>query len=205
MTRPVGGSTGGHPAVILFTGHLSDTKGQAMFHCFCAKLPTIGRRASIGLVLAAMAITAGCGRSHSYTDSEGRQTTVTRNGQDAEVTFKGKDGEEAHVAGGAASVPLPDGFPKDIAIYTKGTVFASTKDKCGAMSVFLKTADPMQQVMTFYQEKLKESGWATENTMNLGNAMMLQVTKEGRKLNLSISGNPGDTMVNLVLEKEKSE
>ena len=174
-----------------------------MSHYFCMKLAAMGKCITIGLLLAALAMNAGCGRSHTYTDSEGQKTTVTQKGQDVEMTFKGKDGQEAHVAGGTAGVPLPDGFPKDIAVYPKATVFASTKDKSGAMSVVLKATDPVQQIATFYQEKLKENGWATENTTNVGNAMILQVTKEGRKLNMSISGNSGDTMMNLVLEKEK--
>jgi hypothetical protein len=172
-----------------------------MSHYFCTKLVAIGKCASIGLLLAALAMSAGCGRSRTYTDSEGQKTTVTQKGQDTEITFKGKDGQEAHFGGGA-SVPLPDGFPKDVAVYPKSTVFTTAKDKGGTMSVILKTADPAQQVMKFYEEKLKENGWETENTMNLGGTMMLQVSKEGRKLSMTANKDSEQTMVTLVLEKE---
>lgn len=124
---------------------------------------------------------------------------MTQKGNSAEVTFKGKDGQEARMGEGVA---LPEGFPKDVAIYPKATIFVASKDKQGAMTVVLKVADATQQVTTFYKEKLKENGWEIENEMNMGTTMMLQGAKEGRKLVVSINKDSEQTVVSLMLKKE---
>ena len=166
------------------------------------KLVKFGKCVGVGLLLGALALNVGCRRSRTFTGPEGEKTTVTQKGDSVDVTFKGKEGEEVQVSGGGSGVALPDGFPKDVAIYPKATVFASTKDKKGAMSVVLKIADPAQKVGAFYQEKLKESGWGIENTVNLGNMTMLECTKDGRKLAVSINKDSEQTMATLVLQKE---
>ena len=151
------------------------------------------------MLLLALALQAGCGRSRTYTDSEGQTTTVTQKGKSTEMTFKGKDGAEAHVGQGVA---LPDDFPKDVAIYPKANVFASTKDKNGTTSVVLEITDSAAQVMAFYKEKLKENGWSIENEMNMAGTAMVEGAKDGRKLMMTASGGSGKTMATLVLEKK---
>ena len=125
---------------------------------------------------------------------------MTQDGQNSEVTLKGKEGEEAHVASEAVSVPLPDGFPSDIAIYPKATVSGSTKTESGAMSVILKTGDDAEQVKKFYDEQLKQDGWTVENTTKDGDAMILEVAKEGHKLGLTVHRNGEQTLVTLFVE-----
>jgi hypothetical protein len=170
-----------------------------MAHCFCKRPAELGTYASIGLLLVAMALYAGCRRTTTVTDSEGHKATVTQKGNSVEITSKGKDGQEVRLGEGVA---LPEDFPKDVAIYPKATVFMSSKEKKGTMSVMLKIANPAQSVATFYQEKLKENGWDIENTTNVGNLTMLQAVKEGRKLAVSVNKDASETMVTLVLEKE---
>lgn len=97
----------------------------------------------------------------------------------------------------------PREFPKDVAIYPKSTVFASTKDKKGAMSVILKIAAPVAQVATFYEEQLKKSGWDIENTVNVGDMTMLQCGKEGRKLVVNVNKDAEGSMATLVLEQKE--
>lgn len=153
------------------------------------------------MLLAALALSGGCRRSRTYSVPGGGTTTVSQKGDNVDVTFKGKDGEEVQVSGGGSGVALPKEFPQDVAIYPKATVFASTKDKKGAMSVILKIAGSAAQVATFYEEQLKKGGWEIENTMNMGDITMLQCAKEGRKLAVSVNKGPQETMVTLVLEK----
>jgi len=141
----------------------------------------------------------GCGRSTSYTSPEGDKTTVTQKGENVELTFEGKEGQRTKIG---ASVPLPEDFPKDVAIYPKATVFASTKDKTGTMSVVLKITEAAGKVGPFYQDKLKEAGWEIEQTMNMPTGMMLQASKEGRQLHVVVAeGDSGETIVNLGLQK----
>ena len=170
-----------------------------MAHSFSRSTTKLGKYASTGMLLAALALCAGCGRSRTYTDAEGQTTTVTQKGKSAEVTFKGKDGQETRIGQGVA---LPDDFPKDVAIYPKANVFASTKEKKGTMSVVLEIADPAPQVLAFYKEKLKENGWSIKNEMNVAGTVMVEGAKEGRKLTLTAGGDSGKTMATLVLEKK---
>ncbi len=148
-----------------------------MARCICTRPAKYVKCTGLGLLLlATVVVWAGCRRSQTYTSPGGEKTTVTQKNGSLEITSKGKDGQEMRVG---EDVALPDGFPKDVAVYPKLTVFALTKDKNGAMSVILKIADPVQQVEAFYKEKLKADGWEIENTMSVGNITMLEV-RQGR-------------------------
>jgi hypothetical protein len=150
----------------------------------------------------AIGVCVGCGRSRTYTGAEGEKATVTQKGDTVEVKVKGKRGEEVRYSSGGAGVALPDGFPKDVAIYPKATVVTSaTVEK--AMTAMLKTADSAQKAEAFYKDKLKENGWKIESSMNMPQGMMLHGKKESRSLTVVISAEANETMINLTVADEK--
>jgi len=158
---------------------------------FIRSVESAGRPA-IGLALVMLALSAGCGRP----------TTVNQKGDGVDVTFKGKHGEKTHVPNVEKGVALPDGFPKDVAIYPQATVVTSmTMEK--TMHVSLKTADSAEKVAAFYKKKLDEDGWKISTNVNTEQMRMLQGAKEGRSLAVLISTESGETAIVLTVASEK--
>lgn len=102
-------------------------------------------------------------------------------------TDKGKEGivykdpkTGAEVSIGQGKVPAD--FPKDFPLYTNATLAGNAsgtqEGKKGFWLIFT-TKDSADTVVSFYEEKLKSSGWSTDETMSLGALTTLKVAKSG--------------------------
>ncbi len=116
-------------------------------------------------------LVSGCGRD---------EARVAVNTKDAKIT----------VAGGEASVALPDTFPKDVPIIPGGSVKAAMKIG-ETTTVQLTTNASPQEVAKYYQENLTSQGWKIGNTMATGKVTMLTAAKDQRQVSLQIGDNDG--------------
>jgi hypothetical protein len=171
-----------------------------MAHCTILRMIETANYVGMGLLLLIVLLQAGCKRSTTVVGPDGQKVTVSKNGEDTEVAFKGINGQEVHYAGGKKNVALPADFPADI-VYPKATVaLSSTANE--VMMVVLKSADPLEKAKTFYDETLKKSGWKIENTLNTPAGTMVQGTKEGRTLTVLISTESDQTSIQLSVTKK---
>jgi hypothetical protein len=164
----------------------------------------MARSSLYGVLVAAMVLCFGCGRSTTTTveGPNGGKVTYTQDGRTAEATFTGAKGEKVRVATGEGGVSLPDKFPKDIAIYPKSTVATSaTVDK--SMHVALKTSDAAKDIEAFYKDRLVADGWKIASSMNMPNMTMLQCTKDNRTLVVAITAESGPAMIQITVTEEK--
>jgi hypothetical protein len=152
------------------------------------------RLAAILMLLVFCAV--GCGRkTTTSTAPDGSKATVTPKADGSEVTVTGPKGETVRVATGKSNVALPEGFPKDVPIYSPANVTTSAKVQ-NTMSVVLATADEGAKVLGFYSEQLKAGGWQMGGTMNSDQGGMLSATKGESTCTIYV-GHDEQTTVNI--------
>ena len=153
------------------------------------------------MLAAATVIVCGCNKSPTYETKDGEVTVDKSSGQ---VTFEGKtkDGN-VKVTASETGVALPEGFPKDVPIYTGAKVqMASTQGK--TMMVHLNLSAPVAEALKYYQDHLKEQGWEIESTMNMGEGSMVAAKKGDRKCSAVILKQDKGAMVQLAVTQEES-
>lgn len=119
--------------------------------------------------LAALVIVSGCGRD---------EARVAVNTKGVKVT----------VAGGDASVPLPDTFPKDVPIIPGGSVKSAMKTN-DVTTVMMTTSASPAEAAKYYQENLASQGWKVEHTMAAGSVTMFTAAKDTRQVSFQIGEN----------------
>ena len=175
-----------------------------MTRCIVFRIVKSATCLGMSLLLLGLVLQTGCKRSTTVVGPKGEKATVTQDGGKVEVAYKNKEGGEVHFAGGTDAVALPEGFPKDVAIYPKAKVFMSTTaDKGLTMMLMTKTPDSIQKAEAFYKSKMKEDGWKIENAMNISQQVMLQGKKEDRMLTVAISKESKETQIMVSVTKEK--
>lgn len=157
------------------------------------------KKLTITLALVA-AVAFGCGKKSTYKTKDGEVTVDKQHGQ---VTFEGKSKDgNVKVSANKAGVPLPDGFPKDVPIYTGAVVqVASTQGQM--MMVHLNVSASVTEVLKYYQDQLKEQGWEIESTMNMGEGSMIAAKKADRKCSAMVLKQDQGSMVQLTVTQEK--
>jgi hypothetical protein len=106
------------------------------------------------------------------------------------------------VAGGNASVALPDTFPKDVPIMPGGSVKSAIKT-ADVTSVSMTTSASPQEAAKYYQESLATQGWKVDHTMAVGNVTMLTAAKEKRQVSLQIGTSDGKTAAIMISLRPK--
>ncbi|MGE5638474.1 MAG: hypothetical protein ACM30H_00120 [Clostridia bacterium] len=134
--------------------------------------------------LCALVLVSACGRD---------EARVAVNTKDAKIT----------VAGGDASVALPDTFPKDIPIIPGGSVKAAMKTG-EVTSVSMTTSTSPQEVAKYYQENLTSQGWKIGNTIAAGKVTMLTAEKDKRQVSLQIGDNDGKSAAIMISLRPKN-
>jgi len=133
--------------------------------------------------LAALALVSGCGRDKAQ---------VAVNTKNAKIT----------VAGGDASVALPDTFPKDVPILPGGSVKSVIKTTDVTTVAVTASASP-QDAAKYYQDSLNSQGWKIENTMAINNVTMLTASKDKRQVSLQIGTSDGKTAAIMISLRSK--
>lgn len=133
--------------------------------------------------LAALALASGCGREKAQ---------VAVNTKDAKIT----------VAGGDASVALPDTFPKDVPIMPGGSVKSVIKTANVTTVAVTTTASP-QAAAKYYQDSLSGQGWKVDKVMAVNDVTMIAAEKDQRQLSLQIGSSDGKTAAIMISLRPK--
>jgi hypothetical protein len=177
-----------------------------MARCFISRFARLASCLGMGLLLLIVVLQAGCKRSTekptTFVGPRGERATVTKDGDDTELAYKGIHGEDIRSATGKKGVALPANFPADVAVYPKATIaMAVTTDK--EITVILSTTDSIQKVGAFYKGKLKDKGWKSNMASDAPQLSMLEGEKEGRKLVVFMIEKPEGTSIQLVVSNKK--
>jgi len=155
-----------------------------------------------GMLLAALCcmICCGCEGSKSAPAPAAGKQVASDKDESVVFTVKGKHGETARVATDEQGVSLPKDFPSDVPIYRGATVLTAVEMQ-GKYNVTLKTTDSIQQVFSFYEDKLKTGGWKIGATMGSKQTKLLNATKGTGSL-MVVVGKADDkgTVINLGVE-----
>jgi major membrane immunogen (membrane-anchored lipoprotein) len=138
----------------------------------------------IVVALAALVLASGCGRD---------EARVAVNTKDAKIT----------VAGGNASVALPDNFPKDLPIMPGGSVKGVIKAGEATSIQMVVSASP-QEVAKYYQDSLNGQGWKVENTIAAGKVTMFTAVKDTRQASFQIGDNDGKNAAVMISLRPKN-
>jgi len=100
------------------------------------------------------------------------------------VSIKNEDGSTVQVGG---KVSLPEGFPSDVYVMD-GELISAMKNVVGmGYQVSLKTDKKIEEINSLYEGKMKEDGWQLQQTLNMGDILMLSGKKDGRTMTVSVS------------------
>lgn len=120
-------------------------------------------------------------------------------GQDADVNVDENSVEISTDEGSLQAgedVKLPQDFPGDIYVYDgKLSAVLQTIENEG-YSITIETDDPIGDIMSLYESKLKSDGWEITGSMNFESTASLAAEKGERSLSVVAgSGEAGNTIV----------
>lgn len=134
--------------------------------------------------LFALALVSGCGRDEARMAANTKDTKIT-------------------VAGGNASVALPDTFPKDVPIIPGGSVKSAIKT-ADVTTVMMTTGTSPQDAAKYYQENLSSQGWKIEHATAINNVTMLSAAKDKRQVSLQIGTSDEKTATIMISLRPKN-
>jgi hypothetical protein len=171
---------------------------------------------AVAMLVAAAAL-SGCGLGQSRGEKAGEKMAekaleaqtggkVDIDANNGKVNIKTKDGESQISTGG--DIKVPDSFPKELIAAEDAKVIVATNSENGDTIAFTTDTD-QSTIFEKYKTELPGAGWKQEMVIDLGNGKMASFSKGELKATINIGENsskdkPGQTMVNLVLIKEKS-
>jgi hypothetical protein len=152
-------------------------------------------------ILGCLLALPGCDRNPAdkateatVSDSDGNTTTVTATGDS--LTTKSRNGEFQSVTGTA--VQVPDGFPKDVYLYTNATI-TSSMTMPQAQLLTQETTDPVDKVADAFQAGMPANGWKAQMSLNSGDSRMLTYTKDSSHVQVSIERDADNTKTTVSL------
>ena len=132
--------------------------------------------------------------SFTTTDADGQQSNVKMDGDS--LVVEGPDGVQTFRAGGAGE--MPKDFPADVYVLSDASVVSSISTPGGA-NLSLKTGAPKAVVVAQYAAEMKDKGWTTETTMDMGETAMLSFAKGDRRASVIVQAENGATAINLTV------
>lgn len=78
---------------------------------------------------------------------------------------------------------LPNEFPSDIPIFKPATIRSSTKSQ-ERVHLVLETEESLEDVLTFYQKKMKQAGWKGIETFQPQGGEAWSYSKDGQRFEL---------------------
>lgn len=144
---------------------------------------------------------SGCG-TKSLVENQMEKNLEKNLGGDTEVDLNNgaisvqtKDGS-LQVGG---RVSLPEGFPNDVYIVEGQILSAMQNFGSVGYQVIISTSKSIAETQKLYNEKLKNEGWAIQNTMNLGTSFILSAVKDTRTLSVSIGDGDEAGVVSVII------
>jgi len=159
---------------------------------------------AVGCVVLAACVVAccGCGRkTQTVVTPEGEKITITEEGSRGQITIEGPEGQKFQLAGDKGSLKLPEGFPADVPVFPKARLTGTSTDKHSVI-VSLETTDSLAEVMQFYTDKLKASGWEIQTTVNTEDTSMLSATKQERNCTMVAQKKGKGTTLTVTISKD---
>ena len=132
--------------------------------------------------------------SFTTTDADGKQSNVKMDGDS--LVVEGPDGVQTFRAGGAGE--MPKDFPADVYVLSGASVVSSISTPGGA-NLSLKSGAPKAIVVAQYAAEMKDKGWTTESTMDMGETAMLSFAKDNRTASVIVQVEDGATAINLTV------
>ncbi len=132
--------------------------------------------------------------SFTTTDADGKQAHVKMDGDS--LVVEGPDGVQTFRAGGAGE--MPQDFPADVYVMSGASVVSSISTPGGA-NLTLKSASSKADVVAQYAAQMKDQGWTTESTMDMGEMAMLSFAKGDRRASVIVQAENGATDINLTV------
>ena len=132
--------------------------------------------------------------SFTTTDADGKQSNVKMDGDS--LVVEGPDGVQTFRAGGAGE--MPKDFPADVYVLSGASVVSSISTPGGA-NLSLKSGAPKAVVVAQYAAEMKDKGWTTESTMDMGETAMLSFAKDNRTASVIVQVEDGATSINLTV------
>ena len=132
--------------------------------------------------------------SFTTTDADGKQSNVRMDGDS--LVVEGPDGVQTFRAGGAGE--MPKDLPADLYVQAGAEVVSSISTP-GGMNLSLKSSDSKADVVAKYAAGMKDKGWTTESTMDMGEMAMLSFAKDNRAASVIVQVEDGATSINLTV------
>jgi len=151
--------------------------------------------APIGLTALA-ALTACGGGGTTYTDAEGNEVEVSRDG-DTEYTVRTEDGEATMRSGGGLVAELPMGLKPYPGAEIVTSSIGNSNGRSGGM-VIMRTSDSQDQVIEFYRAKAKALGIEIQTEMKGQDSHLIGGAREdGAGINVMAAREDGGTTISL--------
>ena len=132
--------------------------------------------------------------SFTTTDADGKQSNVKIDGDS--MVVEGPDGVQTFRAGGAGE--MPKDFPADVYVMSGASVVSSISTP-GGVNLTLQSVRPKADVVAQYAAEMKDQGWTTESTMDMGEMAMLSFAKDNRAASVIVQVEDGATSINLTV------
>jgi hypothetical protein len=128
--------------------------------------------------------------------------TTVMSGDEESFVITSEDGTTTVTSGAGAKIP--EGFPTDVPVYD-GLVleFASAQPSEGAYAVNGTTESSLEDVFSFYKEKLTGGGWSEEAAVTQPDMAFLAYKKENRSVNINLAQGEAGTNVAVAIYKEE--
>jgi len=153
------------------------------------------------MAVAAVVLLAGCGGEKTvYSDAEGNEVKVTRegDGDSSEVKITSADGSATvNINAGATDAKLPFGLEVYPGAKVVSTMNSNSDGNKGAMVVMESSARP-DAVLAWYRKSVEGKGFKVETEITTGDMRAIAGTKDGGSFTLQIAPADAGSSITLV-------
>ena len=153
------------------------------------------------MAVAAVVLLAGCGGEKTvYSDAEGNEVKVTREGDGdaSEVKITSADGSATvNINDGATDAKLPFGLQTYPGAKIVSTMNSNSDGKSGAMVVMESSTKP-DAVLAWYRKSVEGQGFKVETEIMTGDMRAIAGTKDGGSFTLQVTPGDAGSMITLI-------
>ena len=153
------------------------------------------------MALAAVLVLAGCGGEKTvYSDAEGNEVKVTRegDGEASEVKITSADGSATvNINSEGGDAKLPFGLEVYPGAKVLSTMNSNSDGKAGAMVVMESSAQP-DAVLAWYRKSVEGKGFKVETEIKTGDMRAIAGTKEGGSFTLQVTPAEAGSSITLI-------
>lgn len=157
-------------------------------------------RAFVTTAIAAMLV-AGCGGEKTvYSDTEGNEVNVTRegDGEASEIEIKSADGTATvNINGGDANTKLPLGLEVYPGAKVVSTMMSNAEGKSGGMVIMESSAKP-DVVLAWYRKSIEGKGFKIESEITMQDMRSIAGSREGGTFSLQVAPADAGTSITLI-------